>query len=115
MNIPIVVNEKSKDIIKDWQYTCTNEDIKFTSIIILTYNQIEYTKLCIESIRKFTPKNKYEIIIIDNNSSDGTVEWLKGQSDIKSVYNNKNLGFPKGCNQGIELATGENILLLTRR
>ncbi|WP_235675808.1 glycosyltransferase [Clostridioides difficile] len=112
MNIPIVVNEKSKDIIKDWQYTCTNEDIKFTSIIILTYNQIEYTKLCIESIRKFTPKNKYEIIIIDNNSSDGTVEWLKGQSDIKSVYNNKNLGFPKGCNQGIELATGENILLL---
>lgn len=89
MNTPIVVNEKSKDIIKDWQYTYTNEDIKFTSIIILTYNQIEYTKLCIESIRKFTPKNKYEIIIIDNNSSDGTVEWLKGQSDIKSVYNNK--------------------------
>ena len=98
MNTPIVVNEKSKDIIKDCQYKCTNEDIKFTSIIILTYNQIEYTKLCIESIRKFTPKNKYEIIIIDNNSSDGTVEWLKGQSDIKSVYNNKNLGFPKGCN-----------------
>nr|UWI50440.1 bifunctional glycosyltransferase family 2 protein/class I SAM-dependent methyltransferase [Clostridioides difficile] len=112
MNIPITVSEKSKDIIKNWQYTCENNDIKFTSIIILTYNQIEYTKLCIESIRKFTPKNKYEIIIIDNNSSDGTVDWLKEQSDIKSVYNNKNLGFPKGCNQGIELAKGENILLL---
>lgn len=112
MSIPIMVNEKSKDIIKDWQYTCENEDVKFTSIIILTYNQIEYTKLCIESIRKFTPKNKYEIIIIDNNSTDGTVDWLKEQSDIKSVYNNKNLGFPKGCNQGIELAKGENILLL---
>lgn len=112
MNTSIMVNEKSKDIIKNWQDTCENEDIKFTSIIILTYNQIEYTKLCIESIRKFTPKNKYEIIIIDNNSSDGTVDWLKEQSDIKSVYNNKNLGFPKGCNQGIELAKGENILLL---
>ncbi|MGO1043855.1 glycosyltransferase [Clostridioides difficile] len=112
MSIPITVNEKSKHIIKDWRYTCENDDIKFTSIIILTYNQIEYTKLCIESIRKFTPKDKYEIIIIDNNSSDGTVEWLKSQTDIKSVYNDKNLGFPKGCNQGIELAKGENILLL---
>ncbi|MEN8076972.1 bifunctional glycosyltransferase family 2 protein/class I SAM-dependent methyltransferase [Clostridioides difficile] len=85
---------------------------RLTSIVILTYNKLEYTQICIESIRNFTDNNKYEIIIIDNNSQDGTVEWLKQQSDLRVIYNSKNLGFPKGCNQGIEIASGDNILLL---
>lgn len=83
-----------------------------TSIIILTYNKIEYTKICIESIRKYTKLDTYEIIVIDNNSNDGTIEWLLEQRDIITIFNDKNLGFPKGCNQGIEIATGDNILLL---
>lgn len=86
--------------------------IHFTSIIILTYNQLEYTQLCIESIRKFTPKNTYEIIVVDNGSTDGTVEWLKQQIDINSIINKENMGFSKGCNQGIRIAKGDNILLL---
>ncbi len=87
-------------------------NIKFTSIIILTYNQLLYTKLCIESIRKFAPKGRYEIIVIDNASTDETREWLSVQSDIISILNDKNEGFPRGCNQGIMIARGENILLL---
>ncbi|MEW9669522.1 glycosyltransferase [Ammoniphilus sp. 3BR4] len=83
-----------------------------TSIIILTCNKLEYTKLCINSIREYTKEGSYEIIVVDNHSSDGTVEWLSAQKDIISILNNENLGFPKGCNQGIELASGENILLL---
>lgn len=83
-----------------------------TSIVILTHNKLDYTKLCIESIRKYTPKWSYEIIVVDNNSTDDTVNWLKQQKDIKTIFNNENLGFPKGCNQGIEIATGDNILLL---
>jgi O-antigen biosynthesis protein len=83
-----------------------------TSIIILTHNQLDYTKQCIESIAKYTKEGSYEIIIVDNHSTDGTVEWLKQQNNIKVIFNNENLGFPKGCNQGIEIATGENILLL---
>ena len=59
--------------------------IHLTSIIILTYNQLKYTKLCIESIRKFTYKNRYELIVVDNNSTDGTVTWLKEQDDIKLI------------------------------
>ncbi|WP_278279564.1 glycosyltransferase [Clostridium sp. DMHC 10] len=42
-----------------------------TSIIILTYNGLKYSKNCIESIRKYTEKD-YEIIVVDNNSTDGT-------------------------------------------
>lgn len=50
--------------------------------------------------------------MVDNHSSDGTVEWLKEQADVRAVYNSENLGFPKGCNQGMAIATGDNILLL---
>lgn len=83
-----------------------------TSIVILTYNNLEYTKQCIESIRKYTDKGTYEIIVVDNASSDETVQWLNEQDDIKKILNSKNQGFPKGCNQGIEVSTGDNVLLL---
>jgi O-antigen biosynthesis protein len=83
-----------------------------TSIIILTYNKLQYTKECIASIREYTVQGTYEIIVVDNASNDSTVEWLKQQNDIISIFNNDNLGFPKGCNQGIDVATGEYILLL---
>lgn len=87
-------------------------DILLTSIIILTYNNLEYTKQCLESIRKYTDRDTYELIIIDNNSVDDTKEWLLKQDDIRVIINKENLGFPRGCNQGIEIAKGENILLL---
>ncbi|MDT8717980.1 glycosyltransferase [Clostridium sp. 19966] len=83
-----------------------------TSIIILTYNQLAYTKKCLDSIKKYTQETTYEIIIVDNNSTDGTVEWLKSQKDLITIFNDDNLGFPKGCNLGIENSTGDNILLL---
>ncbi|MBU3143979.1 glycosyltransferase [Clostridium sp. CF012] len=83
-----------------------------TSIVILTHNKLKYTKLCIESIRKYTDKNNYEIIVVDNNSTDGTVDWLNNQLEIKKIFNKEGLGFPKGCNQGINIAKGDNILLL---
>ena len=83
-----------------------------TSIIILTYNNLEYTKKCLESIRKYTKSGTYEIIIVDNNSKDGTKEYLKTLSDVKIIYNKKNLGFPKGCNQGIKKALKNNDILL---
>lgn len=82
------------------------------SFVILTYNQLEYTKVCIESIRNYCNKNTYEIIVVDNHSTDGTVEWLRVQEDIKVIYNDDNKGFPKGCNQGIEIANKDNDIML---
>lgn len=83
-----------------------------TSIIILTYNNLEYTKNCLESIYKYTKKNSYEIIVVDNLSTDGTREWLKRQKNIKLILNNENKGFPVGCNQGIEVADKNSDILL---
>jgi GT2 family glycosyltransferase/Flp pilus assembly protein TadD/SAM-dependent methyltransferase len=86
-----------------------------TSIIILTFNQLEYTKKCIDSIIKFTPE-PIEIIFVDNGSTDGTVQWLKKLIDKNKIYklieNKENLGFARGCNQGINSSSGEYILLL---
>lgn len=83
-----------------------------TSIIILSYNTLTMLQMCIESIRGFTTPYTYELIVVDNASRDGSVEWLKEQSDIKCIFNKDNKGFPIGCNQGMEIATGSEILLL---
>lgn len=83
-----------------------------TSIVILTHNHLEITQFCIDSIRKYTNPQYYELIIVDNASTDGTVQWLKQQQDIRSIYNQENMGFPAGCNQGMRIATGNNIMLL---
>lgn len=81
-----------------------------TSIIILTHNQLPLTYKCLQSIRLHT--QDYELIVIDNGSTDGTVAYLDAQPDVIVHANNKNLGFAKGCNQGIELSKGETILFL---
>lgn len=83
-----------------------------TSIIILTYNNLSLTKGCIESIFKYTGKDSYEIIVVDNASTDDTVAYLKEQKDIKTIFNSENVGFPKGCNMGIQLASKDNDILL---
>ena len=83
-----------------------------TSIIILNYNTFAYTKLCIESIRKFTPSGSYELIVVDNASTDESAAWLHQQGDLKCIFNAENTGFPKGCNQGLGIASGTELLLL---
>lgn len=82
------------------------------SIILVTYNKLQYNKECIESIRTYTKSSQYELIVVDNNSTDGTREWLTEQSDIKLALNDKNEGFIRGCNVGIQLARKDNDILL---
>ncbi|MFA7573736.1 MAG: glycosyltransferase, partial [Lutispora sp.] len=102
------------------KYLCAKENKKIfldrdypkTSIIIETCNNLEHIKICIENVIKYTQKDTYEIIIIDNNSTDGTVEWLKQQPNIKLILNDEILGFSKAYNQGIKAAKGGNDILL---
>lgn len=86
-----------------------------TSIVILTFNEIAYTKKCVKSIRRHTSE-PHEIIFVDNGSTDGTLKWIrtlvKENKSCTLVENKQNLGFAKGCNQGIEASRGEFILLL---
>lgn len=80
------------------------------SVITLTLNKLDYTKNFIASLSKYT--SDYELIIVDNGSTDGTVEYIKSKPEIKLIQNNENLGFSKGNNQGIEIAQGEYIAFL---
>lgn len=82
------------------------------SFIILSYNTLDFTKTCIESIRENTLESSREIVIVDNASTDGSLEWLKEQKDIVLRANTENSGFPKGCNQGVEVASKENDVFL---
>jgi GT2 family glycosyltransferase/tetratricopeptide (TPR) repeat protein len=82
-----------------------------TSVVILTHNQLDFTRRCLDSIRACT-QEPHELIIVDNASSDGTVEYLRQQENILLIENPTNRGFPAGCNQGIKASTGERILLL---
>jgi len=81
------------------------------SIIIPVFNQLNYTKLAIESIRKYT-NVPYEIIVIDNGSTDRTYEYLLSLGDVKVIRNPQNYGFPKAVNQGLSASMGEYIVIL---
>lgn len=62
----------------------TNEYKYDISICVLAYNKIEYTKMCIESILRYTPKDiNYELILIDNGSNDGTLEYFESLAPTK--------------------------------
>jgi len=92
------------------------EDRKdLVSIVILTFNELDYTRKCVESIRRNTP-GPHEIIFVDNGSKDGTVKWLRRiveeNPSYKLIENEENLGFARGCNQGMEASKGEYVLLL---
>lgn len=87
------------------------------SIITLTYNNLETsTKPFISSILENTSDMDYELIIIDNFSKDGTVEYLHAiqtiHSNIRVIFNPANLGYSKGNNQGLKLAKGDILCLV---
>jgi GT2 family glycosyltransferase len=81
------------------------------SIIVLNWNGEGYIAKCLDSLLEQTYPN-YEVIVVDNGSSDGSVELLKGYLPrIKLTLNKENLGFAAGNNVAIREATGEFIVL----
>ena len=80
------------------------------SIVTLTYNQLEEaTRPYIESLYQYTNEADFKLILVDNGSTDGTVEYLKTlparYGNIKLILNPQNTGYPKGNNQGLELVS----------
>ena len=82
------------------------------TIIILTWNGLEYTRRCIESIRAHTHDIAYHLLVVDNGSSDGTLEWLRSQPEIRVIANERNLGFARGNNQGMAATPPDHDVLL---
>ncbi|HEY5638945.1 MAG TPA: glycosyltransferase [Dehalococcoidia bacterium] len=83
-----------------------------TSIVIVTHNGADAVRRCLDSIRQQTEDVPYELIIVDNASVDGTPTYLSTLTDAQVVLNDENRGFAAGCNQGLQLAKGDYLLLL---
>lgn len=84
------------------------------SIVIPVYNKCEFTAACLSSLRRLRSSGTdFEVIVVDNASSDGTAEYLAGmRGEIAIWRNEQNLGFAKACNQGAVLAQGSVIVFL---
>ncbi|MBW4081580.1 glycosyltransferase family 2 protein [Paenibacillus sp. S150] len=83
------------------------------SIIILNYNTCRLTMDCLRSVYDSETKFFYEIILIDNNSRDDSVERISREfPDVLLIANSENVGFARGNNQGMEVASGRYVLLL---
>ncbi len=81
------------------------------SIVILTWNCIEYTKLCLNSL-KGTLDDETKVYVVDNGSTDGTIEYLESLSWIELIKNGKNLGFVGGNNVAIDRIDSGDIILM---
>lgn len=95
-----------------------NNEVMRLSIIILNYNTKELTLNCINSIldqyKKELEDNKFEIVLVDNNSDDKSIESFNKLKipALKVIESNENLGFSKGCNLGAKNALGDYLLFL---
>lgn len=82
------------------------------SIIIVNWNGKKFLKKCFSSLEKINYPN-YEIILVDNGSTDGSVEYIKKNfPQVKIIQNKENLGFAEANNIGYQQAKGKYILLL---
>lgn len=83
------------------------------SIIIVSWNTREITKNCLQSIREQTSGISYEVIVIDNNSADGSQEMIAREfPEAVLIANSENKGFATANNQGLAIARGRYFLLL---
>ena len=88
-----------------------DSEAPLVSIVIVNWNGLQDTKLCL----KHTAEQSYsniEIVVVDNGSTDGSLEYLREYKTIKLVENHKNLGFSGGHIAGYKVSNGEYVLLL---
>ena len=86
------------------------------SVIVPCWNQLEFTRQCLPSLMRHT-RTPWELIVIDNGSTDGTSLYLAGVCDggtvpVRVITNERNLGFPAAVNQGLRDARGDYLVLL---
>lgn len=87
--------------------------MKQLSIIIITYNGLGFLTRCLASLHDFINDPSCEVIIIDNHSTDGTLNFLhENYPQLKLIINSENRGVAPARNQGIKVATGKRLLLL---
>jgi len=93
-----------------------SHSLPLVSVIVLTYNNLEFTQACLNSLEEYTYYSNWELVLVDNASTDGTPEFLKQyaaeHAHVHLILNDENLGFAAGNNAGLAVATGEYLVVL---
>jgi GT2 family glycosyltransferase len=86
------------------------------SIVMTSHDNLLFTRMAVEAVLACTEYPNYELIVVDNGSTDGTPEFLRELADrnahVHVVLNRHNAGFARACNQGAALANGEVLVML---
>jgi GT2 family glycosyltransferase/2-polyprenyl-3-methyl-5-hydroxy-6-metoxy-1,4-benzoquinol methylase len=103
---------QKKDAVR-YDLTFVQQDEIIISIVIPVYNKVDYTYNCLKSIAKSSDTRlSYEVIVVDNASSDATPKLLKKTKGVVAIINKENKGFVEACNIGAGHAKGQYILFL---
>lgn len=80
-------------------------------LVIINYNTLDYLKDCLNSIAQHT-SSPHKVIIVDNGSIDGSLEYLRKIKDVTLIENEQNGGYARACNQGIAAGKNEYVVIL---
>ena len=87
-----------------------------TSIVVLTQDNLVFTRMCLESVLASTDGPTFEVVVVDNDSADGTQDYLRALASrdarIRPVLMETNLGFACGVNAGFREARGNSLVML---
>lgn len=84
------------------------------SVLIPTYNGAAWIGECLRRVQASAVNLDAEILLVDNASTDSTVELAQGFKDVRIIRNDKNLGFPRAVNLGAQKTTGDILILLNQ-
>ncbi|MEK5490507.1 glycosyltransferase [Paenibacillus sp. FSL R7-0297] len=104
---PESLSINKEDIIKE-----IKESEPIVSLVLLAYNKLDYTKQCLESILKYTTDYTYELILVNNGSTDGTEAYFDSIPQAKKIHLKYNIGATLGFNIGMMVAEGKYVAAL---
>ena len=97
------------------RYAALPGDAPAATIVIPVFNRVDLTRQCLARSDASTPSHLYEVVVVDNGSTDETAAFLRrarAAGILRAVFPGENLGFGKACNLGASLARGANVVLL---
>ncbi|WP_127564824.1 glycosyltransferase [Stenotrophomonas indicatrix] len=93
-------------------FAVPTSDTPDVSIVIPVYNHVDHTLACLRALAAHPPSVACEILVVDDGSSDATVQWMPQISGLRYEVRERNGGFIEACNDGVSRTRGRHVVLL---